>query len=189
MAKAGKSIKPGNGGGVRQKHLHSRISYLYQAAVYLSNTETKADIRGPKTYQDDNAGPVERVQTEGEQSPAGRFRGHRTSSEAQKSKAKTSDGRLAPQKELEPIHGSSKQIHQLLASMRSISQKSQISLSQSIKRSVCRRCNGLLTMNSKAELENLSRGGRSPCADVLVIRCCQCGLVKRYPVGIREGQN
>jgi len=32
-------------------------------------------------------------------------------------------------------------------------------------------------------LENKSKGGRKPWADVLVVECQRCGLERRYPVG------
>lgn len=177
MAKAGKSSKSENGNGISQKHLHSRISYLYQAAVYLGTVELNVQ-----------KGASERtgINAEAQSTTAKGLACHSASTEKVASRAETSGRRLQSQRKVRSIEGSSSQTHHLLATMRSISQKSQIRLAQSIKRSVCRRCNELLTLNSSAQVENFSRGGKKPEADVLVVRCCRCGFAKRYPVGLEE---
>ena len=180
MAKAGKSTISECRTGVAQKHLHSRISFLYQASVYLNNFGLHAE---PDSQ---NAGLPRPGLTKEQADPAQRLEGHGTSTDAAESKRETEESRLDTLRGLEAKRWSSPQTRHLLALMRSISQKSQIRLSHSIKRSICRRCNGLLILNSTAEIENLSRGGRKPCADVLVVRCCQCGFVKRYPIGMGE---
>ncbi|ERF69305.1 hypothetical protein EPUS_04010 [Endocarpon pusillum Z07020] len=188
MVKAGKSSRSGNVTGISQKHLHSRISYLYQAAVYLGAAELSAKDAHPERAEVDKTNLLGPKQPEEHLHLGKRSEPNIAPIKADQSKTGLPDVRLrsqAPKK----VHGSSAQTHQLLTSMRSISQKSQIHLSQSIKRSICRRCNGLLTLNSTSEIENMSREGKKPCADVLVVTCCQCGNVKRYPVGMGEAQN
>ena len=66
--------------------------------------------------------------------------------------------------------------------------KSQIRLSPAIKRSLCKRCDALLVSgsDSTSRLENKSRGGKKPWADVLVVTCNSCGTVKRFPVGAKR---
>lgn len=191
MAKAGKLTKSEKGAAITQKHIHSRISYLYQAAIYLSNTDIRAEKEAVKRRTADKAALLKAGQSEEPFSSVEGLKGHGTSIKVDGSDLKSSNPPLESQRQPEAIPRSSSltQTHHLLASMRSISQKSQIRLSQSIKRSVCRRCNGLLMLNSTAELENLSQGGRRAWADVLVVRCSECGFVKRYPVGMGEGQN
>ncbi|KIW70946.1 hypothetical protein PV04_03173 [Phialophora macrospora] len=39
----------GGGPGVPQKHLHSRLSFLYQAASYLATASTRASIEKPRS--------------------------------------------------------------------------------------------------------------------------------------------
>ena len=189
MVKAGKSSRSGNVTGISQKHLHSRISYLYQAAVYLGAAELNAKDAHPERREVDNTNLLGSKQPEERLPLVERSEHNIAPNKADQSKTGLPDVRLRSQKAPRKICGSLAQTHQLLTSMRSISQKSQIHLSQSIKRSVCRRCNGLLTLHSTSEIENMSREGKKPCADVLVVKCCQCGYVKRYPVGMGEAQN
>jgi ribonuclease P protein subunit RPR2 len=191
MAKGGKSS---TGNGISQKHLHSRISYLYQAAVYLDNAERERKWRIQQPVQNGS----ERQQTslnDAQRSILGSQRNAleaaaerplQSHTPADVSNTEIPDNHPRIQVESAPLRDFSAQTHHLLTALRSISQKSQIRLSRAIKRSVCRRCNALLALNSTAKVENLSRGGRKPWADVLVVRCCSCGDLKRYPVGMGE---
>ena len=75
---------------------------------------------------------------------------------------------------------------QLLASqLRGVSLKSQIRLSQDVKRSICKICNTPLLQGktSDTRTENLSRGSKKPWANVLVTSCRTCGTQKRFPTG------
>lgn len=178
----GKGGKSSNGAGIAQKHLHSRISYLYQAAVYLNAAEREVKITEVQ---------ITEVQITGLKSSKSKREATSSNTVPPASApipqmATASDTQLRPLKSSIARHDFSGQTYHLLSSMRSVSQKAQIRLSRSIKRSVCRRCNALLIMNSTAEIENASRGGRKPWADMLVVTCCQCGAVKRYPVGMGE---
>ncbi|KAK7426803.1 hypothetical protein QQZ08_006704 [Neonectria magnoliae] len=73
---------------------------------------------------------------------------------------------------------------QMISSMRAVSLKAQIRQSPALKRTICKFCDTLLiegqTCNST--VENDSKGGRKPWADLLTIRCKTCGNAKRYPV-------
>lgn len=78
----------------------------------------------------------------------------------------------------------------LLADMRAVSLKVLIRQRPELKRSVCRYCDTLLLAEGTSGggscdvvVENASRGGRKPWADVLVVRCRTCGGAKRFPVG------
>lgn len=66
--------------------------------------------------------------------------------------------------------------------------KSQIRLSQDVKHSICKRCSAILIpgSTSSSKVENLSRGGKKPWADVLVIECNVCSAQKRFPVGAKR---
>lgn len=73
---------------------------------------------------------------------------------------------------------------QLMADMKAVSLKVLIRQSPAIKRSVCKYCSTLQIEGKTCHsvVENPSRGGKKPWADVLVIRCSVCQNVKRYPV-------
>lgn len=76
----------------------------------------------------------------------------------------------------------------LTSHLRSVSQKSQIRLAQDLKRTLCKRCNCYLEPSDTAieVVENSSKGGQKPWADVKVINCKACGTVKRFPVGAKR---
>jgi ribonuclease P protein subunit RPR2 len=71
-----------------------------------------------------------------------------------------------------------------IADMRDVSLKVQIRQSPALKRTICKYCDSLLVegKTSRSLIENPSKGGRKPWADVLVIECRTCGNSKRYPV-------
>ncbi|KAK8040530.1 Rpr2-domain-containing protein [Apiospora marii] len=69
--------------------------------------------------------------------------------------------------------------------MRTTSEKAVIRLSPALKHTVCKYCDSLLIEGETcvSVVENASKGGKKPWADVLVIRCKACKGVKRFPVG------
>ncbi|KAK9451895.1 RNAse P Rpr2/Rpp21/SNM1 subunit domain-containing protein [Limtongia smithiae] len=71
-----------------------------------------------------------------------------------------------------------------VSQMRAVARKSVIRLDPEIKRTMCKRCDTVLTagVTCAAVVENLSHR-RLAHADVLVHKCMACGLAKRYPVG------
>ena len=128
----------GSGRNPPNKHLHSRVSFLYQAATYLSG--------------------------------------------AHAARAKDA-GNSAPRPSLRnPCLGSSRR---MLSHLRGVSRKAQIRLSKSMKHAICKRCESLLVAGSSSTqyVENSSRGGKKPWADVIVIECNHCGTKTRFPVG------
>jgi ribonuclease P protein subunit RPR2 len=70
----------------------------------------------------------------------------------------------------------------------STARKTQSHISPELKRTVCKGCSSLLVSGKSAttSVENRSRNGRKPWADVLVIECHQCGMKKRFPVGTKR---
>ncbi|KAI5855894.1 RNAse P Rpr2/Rpp21/SNM1 subunit domain-containing protein [Tricharina praecox] len=74
-----------------------------------------------------------------------------------------------------------------LSHARSIAKKSVLRLDSKTKRTICKRCDALLVpdVTCTHRVENQSKGGRKKWADVLVVEC-QCGMVKRFPVGMEE---
>lgn len=138
---------------VPQKHLHSRISYLYQAANYLVRVSQS-------TLAVQHAGDKTEVKTN-----------QRVQQEATK-----------------PFVEASALTRHLNSHLRAISLRSQIRLTSAFKNTICKRCDTLLIpeSTSTSRLENKSRGGKKPWADVLVVTCKACGHVKRYPVGAKR---
>ncbi|PQE07198.1 hypothetical protein CJF31_00004876 [Rutstroemia sp. NJR-2017a BVV2] len=72
----------------------------------------------------------------------------------------------------------------LLSDLRSVSLKGVMRMSPAVKNSICKHCQTLLIdgSTSTTEVENKSKGGKKPWADVLVRKCNTCGLEKRFPV-------
>lgn len=135
-------------GSVPNRPIYSRISYLYQAAAYLSSTSQNED---------------------------------RTSHEA---KQTSEDG---TKKSTQPSStNATKQAvsRRLLTNLRASSLKTQIRLSPSMKHTMCKYCDTLLIEGetSISVVENQSKDGKKPWADVLVVKCNTCGGLKRFPV-------
>jgi ribonuclease P protein subunit RPR2 len=74
---------------------------------------------------------------------------------------------------------------QLAAQTRAVSMKAQLRLPRETKRALCKRCDTLLVPETTCTefVENKSRGGKKPCADVFVVKCRTCGTAKRFPQG------
>jgi ribonuclease P protein subunit RPR2 len=77
---------------------------------------------------------------------------------------------------------------QLGADLQQVSRKAQLRLSVDMKRTICKRCNTILVHGRTATqtLENASKGGKKPWADVLVLECKVCGGKKRFPMGMEK---
>jgi ribonuclease P protein subunit RPR2 len=80
--------------------------------------------------------------------------------------------------------------HQVISDMRSVSLKAQIRQSPAIKQTICKYCDAVQIEGKTCHstVENLSKGGRKPWADVLVTWCDTCGNAKRYPVSAAPRQ-
>lgn len=138
---------------VPHKHLHSRISYLYQAANYLARVS--------------------------ESSLAVQHAGDNTEAK---------NDQNVQQKAAKPFVDASALIRHFNSHIRAVSLRSQIRLTPAFKNTICKHCDTLLIpeSTSTSRLENKSRGGKKPWADVLVVACKACGHVKRYPVGAKR---
>ncbi|KAI0972072.1 RNAse P Rpr2/Rpp21/SNM1 subunit domain-containing protein [Xylaria arbuscula] len=139
-------------GSIPNKHLYSRLSYLHQAAAVLGSQV--GDTSPSKT-----------------QSVAPRALGD------QKAAPSTHERPAADQLRLNFAR-------HLLTDLRATSLKSQIRLSPAIKHTICKFCDTLLIEGetSTSVVENKSKHGKKPWADVLVVRCNTCRGVKRFPV-------
>lgn len=150
--------KPPKGTNVPHKALHSRLSYLYQAATYLSAQEKSATALAIPTPP-----PIP----------------------SQAQLKKTGDQDDQSQAPAKPLPASSQFLpRQLLSDLRTVSLKMQIRLAQGMKHAICKRCDALLVDGSTCatKVENKSKNGKKPWADVLVRTCNNCGCEKRFPV-------
>lgn len=138
--------------GVQNRPMYSRISFLYQAATYLA----EAARAGPGSTTADPDVDMERD-------------GHNDNNA-------TPDGHSAATTQA--------LARTLLTDLRAVTLKTQIRITPDIKRTICRHCDTLLVegQTCTSTVENASRGGRKPWADVLTIRCHTCGRQKRFPV-------
>lgn len=169
----GKAMK----GGPAQKHLHSRISYLYQAATYLADNATRRQSARARLRYDSGSNQTK----EGDYKCSAPEPGPTPEGNLQISD--TEDN----QKEMSPLSGTSSSAvssRQLLAHLRAVSRRTQIRLTPDIKRSICKRCDALLVPGSTSTItvENRSRNRNKPWADVSVVTCIACGTAKRFPV-------
>ncbi|KAK7528400.1 RNAse P Rpr2/Rpp21/SNM1 subunit domain-containing protein [Phyllosticta citriasiana] len=150
---------------VPNKHLHSRISYLYQAACHLSAQDSP------------DAGSGKAQEIDAKLSSADNQFSTSTDDKSQDMSWLSRSAAFPP--------GLS---HYLVSHLQSVSRKAQIRLSQNVKHFICKRCSTVLIpgKTSTSRIENLSRGGRKPWADVLVIKCEVCETQKRFPVGAKR---
>ena len=166
--------------GLLQKHLHSRISYLYQAAIYLSGTTGKA-----QTCESNSGKEKQLVNNHGEAAGMSEAASERSLPIAPSTQEEGTPA-LGERSMLQAQSGALPR--QLLTHLRAVSLKGQIRLSPNMKHSICKRCDLLLVPGNSATtyMENKSRGGKKSWADVLVITCNACGTAKRYPVGAKR---
>ncbi|KAG6151711.1 hypothetical protein E4U37_004599 [Claviceps purpurea] len=151
--------KPKGQPGVQNRVIYSRASYLYQAATYLSNCADSLENAAsstPSKSSKPELGGVEQQQKQQQQ-------------QQQYSKQKKAVERIS---------------RLAISEMKAVSLKAQIRQSPALKRTVCKFCDTLLVegRSCSSTIENLSKQGRKPWADVLVITCKTCGNVKRFPV-------
>jgi ribonuclease P protein subunit RPR2 len=150
---------------VPNKHIYARISYLHQAAHYLSNQQHASAIQSH----------IARPQHESQQNQTGGGRREIVGELENDVKANEMTANLGLPREL---------ASHILA----VSHKGVVKLSRELKQSICKRCTSTLVVGLSAEskVENKSRGGNKPWADVLVTTCLTCGMQKRYPVGSKR---
>ncbi|KAJ6444117.1 RNAse P Rpr2/Rpp21 subunit domain-containing protein [Purpureocillium lavendulum] len=79
---------------------------------------------------------------------------------------------------------------QAICDMRAVSLKAQIRQGSPLKRTICKFCDTIQVEGDTCHstIENSSKGGRKPWADVLVMKCITCGNTKRFPVSAPRQQ-
>ncbi|KAF2499548.1 Rpr2-domain-containing protein [Lophium mytilinum] len=163
-----KTKEPKGRKNIPNKHLHARVSYLYQAASYLSLQTPDSQHKEIKERSRPQEGDALNTTASSTKLSEESETGHEEHTQHTTKKS--------PQSGLALFLGSQ---------LRSVSQKGQVRLSRDLKRSICKSCNAFLVpgRNSTTSMENTSRNGKKPWADVLVIECQTCGSKKRFPVG------
>jgi ribonuclease P protein subunit RPR2 len=151
-----------------QGHIRARLDYLQKAAVYLQNA------------QQNTARQV--ISEEAGNSAYAQNGLHSTSNDK-----KSTQGTSGAKKTTEPMNNLSRVC---VSHLRGVALKTQIRLPIALKRSICKRCDTLLApgVNCSHEIENASRGGKKPWADILVVRCFECGTEKRFPQTEKRGK-
>lgn len=149
--------KKAESGGVHS-HLRARLTYMHKASTYLFSQQHALNVMG-----------------ENNQTPKGAF-GTET---PYLSKEKEQHFR---EQHIRPIQQACLPRH-YIGQMRGVSLKSQQRLSIETKRSFCKRCDLPLVpgVTCTEEIQNASKGGKKPWADVLVVRCSACEAEKRFP--------
>ncbi len=139
-------------GSIPNKHLYSRLSYLHQAAAVLGSQVGTTPLSKSDSVV----------------------------SRSLEDKGEPSDAQKYPAADQLRLNFA----RHLLTDLRATSLKSQIRLSPAIKHTICKFCDALLIEGetSSSVVENKSKHGKKPWADVLVVKCNTCGGVKRFPV-------
>ena len=169
---------------IAQKHLHSRISYLYQAATYLAKITPQAQARAPcidNRFKKRCGAGGELLCAIG--APEA-IPGEVLSIPPIEQESRMPNIGPYDDRESKNVAVS----RQLLVHLRAVSLRSQIRLTPAVKHTMCKRCGILLVPGSTSTsyVENKSSGGRKPWADVLVTICIACGTSKRFPVGAKR---
>ncbi|KAG4442802.1 hypothetical protein IFR05_001683 [Cadophora sp. M221] len=139
---------------VPNKALYSRVSYLYQAAAYMATQQPHSPIVESRTTAN------------GE----GKCEGA--------TEAISEESRHCRPPLSQPAS------RRLVSDLRAVSHKVLMRMSPAMKHSLCKNCDTMMIDGSTctSEIENMSRGGKKPWADILVRRCNTCGLAKRFPL-------
>lgn len=149
--------KPKAQPSVVNRHIYTRASYLYQAANYLAQAKV---VSQPQEEQ--QKGTSEHVAI--------------------------TDSATAVVKDASGARAARNLSRRMVSDIRSMSLKAQVRHSPAMKSTMCKSCNSLLVegQTSRTGVENASRGGAKPWADVLTVQCLVCQHVKRYPVGAKR---
>lgn len=171
--------------GVPNKHLHARIAFLHQAANYL-NSQSTQNFKEDEVTQTAAESVVRDDLKEGRSENATDATGnlgadswHSQANSRARAEGPNTSAFDPPRSGL-PL--------QLNAHLRAVAQKAQIRLSQEMKHSICKVCSSPLIVGETCirSTENMSKGGRKPWADVLILKCRACGACKRFPVGAKK---
>ncbi|KAI4183272.1 MAG: hypothetical protein L6R41_005489 [Letrouitia leprolyta] len=182
MSKSQGSSNKG-GSSNSQKHLHSRVSYLYRAASYLAGAPDRKQAEEQNICKQAVAEPTQSQGNQGNQQGS-------NPSVLGNVLTQTKENTINPtmQTETQSTMYDEASVRLMLSHVQGISRKSLFRLPSSMKHSICRRCHVLLVneRNSTQWVENPSRGGKKPWANVLVITCNACETARHFPIGAKR---
>ncbi|KAL8685347.1 MAG: hypothetical protein Q9224_005854 [Gallowayella concinna] len=174
------NLPPKKKGAQIRKPLDARVSFLYQASTYFAGVRLS-------NISDTGQAAFDRLQEDQKQVDL-------TASAHMPISNQSIELDLEP-KEIAtkesskpPLVFDESSTRLMLSQLKGISRKSSTRIPSGMKRSICKRCDLLLIhgRTSSQRLENKSRGGKKPWADVLVITCNSCGTAKHIPVGAKR---
>ncbi|KAK3640765.1 hypothetical protein LTR56_011642 [Elasticomyces elasticus] len=171
--------------GIPNKHIHARISYLQQAATYLTVQRERFNDAGLIADR-----PLMVVKNEAQQLLQSLDDEHPATNpkEVTSIDAATKTHEVWKRKAGLDLPQSGGLSLYLASHLGQIARKTQTRLHPNIKHSICRTCNAVLVIGETCtkRMENVSRAGGKPNADVLVVECTVCGAAKRFPVGAKR---
>ncbi|ROW10289.1 hypothetical protein VMCG_01903 [Cytospora schulzeri] len=148
---------------IQQRAMYSRMSFLYQAATCMAIID---------------AGNSESAKSTQTTPPAA------ADSDAHMEDGHKDDYKVGINHDGNPPPTTQALSRKLLTDLRSVTLKTQIRMNSDIKRTICKYCDTLLVegQTCTSTVENQSKGGRKPWADLLTIKCHTCSQTRRYPV-------
>lgn len=151
--------------GVPNKPSYCRLSFMYQAASLLAAPAKPSQVNDPAATQVTDSDVLMELDSDNANNPSTQM-----------------DERTAVR--------TRNMSHRLLTDFRSVSLKCQIRVSPDMKRTICKFCDTLLVegQTCTSTVENTSKGGKKPWADVLVVKCHTCHRAKRFPVNAPRPQ-
>lgn len=168
---------------IANRPLYSRVSYLVQAATYFQSVHARTTLtqdsesvlsRATVPLKNDNVHMTDNQETTSRTSQA---LPNACRLEDNSSRSQTLVG-----VEQIPLPLSTQRY--LTSQLRAVASKGQIRLARQMKHRFCKKCLVILDdTTSTRRIENNSRGGKKPWADVCVVKCVSCNSVKRYAIG------
>ena len=170
-----------------KKHLQSRISYLHCAATYLTELHYKdSEPKGPSGQNGVMGSEAHTISQEASKISSRTEKASTehfpmlTDTQALYRRRKTKSSIISA--DLSPL------ARNLISDLQGISRKSLIRLQPSMKHTICKRCQSSLRpgRGMTSTVENKSRGGKKPWADVCVKTCSTCETQKTFPINAKR---
>ena len=165
---------------IANKHLHARVSYLHQAATFLASN--RRDFGVDLGAHGLPAKCAQKATSTSEDCPDLSCPELAADHTADQTNPKLTG---QAQHRMQACKGDERR---LLAHLRAVSRRGKVPLTTSSKRSICKRCDGLLVVGDSCQTatSNPSRHQRKPWVDIAVYTCQSCGCHKRFPFGSKR---
>ncbi|MCJ1240063.1 hypothetical protein MMC14_008063 [Varicellaria rhodocarpa] len=194
-------MKLSKGANASQKHLQSRITYLLQAATYLTTAQHSHYSQSLATSSPKlgvvNTGPRDAksstfssLKVGGAHTTVASSTDDRTEDPLDFNTFQNIDATKQPRKDggCENSLTRSVMACRLSSHLRTVAMKGQVHLSPTMKQSICKRCQSILIpgLTMSSHIENRSKNGQKPWADIQVKTCYSCGTTQRSPTRMRR---